>query len=66
MMDVIGLSAPHATSRGARLKNTNMDVGISPNASRCVLIRGAAAQYQQLSGFSGVASPACIKLAYTR
>lgn len=51
MMDVIGLSAPHATSRGARLKNTNMDVGIRPNASRCVLISGAAAQYQNLSGF---------------
>ena len=48
MMDVIGLSAPHATSRGARLKNTNMDVGISPNASRCVLISGAAAPYQHL------------------
>ncbi len=48
MMDVMGLSAPHATSRGARLKNTNMDVGISPNASRCVLISGAAAQYQHI------------------
>ena len=62
MMDVMGLSAPHATSRGARLKNTNMDVGISPNASRCVLISGAAAQYQHLRGFLGAGSPnnACI------